>query len=187
MFLIVGLGNPGKNYEKTRHNAGFMLVDAIADAYSFPNFSSKFNSFVSLGEIEGEKVLLTKPQTFMNNSGTAVLEAARFYKVANENILVIHDDIDLAFMKIKLKRGGGSGGHNGIKSIDKMISADYQRLRIGVGRAENENIDAADFVLSNFTAAEIKQVSTFFSKITKKLPLIIKGQSENFLNQLSLE
>ena len=135
MFLIVGLGNPGKEYENTRHNVGFMVADTIFKEYGFANFKDKFDGLIAEGKIEGEKVYLLKPHTFMNLSGNSVIKAANFYKILPENIIVIHDDMDLPIGKIKAKIGGGSGGHNGIKSIDAAITPNYNRIRIGIGHA----------------------------------------------------
>ena len=131
MFLIVGLGNPGAEYDKTRHNAGFMAADALHACYRFAPYKSKFDGLIAEGQINGEKVFLLKPQTYMNLSGNSVVKAANFYKILPQNIVVIHDDLDLPAGKIKAKTGGGAGGHNGLKSIDAAITPDYHRIRLG--------------------------------------------------------
>ena len=121
MFLIVGLGNPGAEYAKTRHNVGFMVADAVHDKYGFAPYKVKFDGLISEGKIDGEKVYLLKPQTYMNLSGNSVVKAAAFYKILPQNIVVIHDDMDLKITQIKAKLGGGAGGHNGLKSIDAAV------------------------------------------------------------------
>jgi PTH1 family peptidyl-tRNA hydrolase len=133
MLLIAGLGNPGPQYAKNRHNVGFMAADAIARRHSFSGFSKKFRGEIAEGTLAGEKVLIIKPMTFMNLSGDSVGEAMRFYKLSPSDIIVIHDELDLAPGKLKLKTGGGHGGHNGLKSIDAHCGKDYKRLRIGIG------------------------------------------------------
>src|SRR5574344_122438 len=134
MFLIVGLGNFGSEYVYTRHNVGFMTADSIAQEFSFGICKSKFDGLIAEGNVAGEKCMLLKPQTFMNLSGNSVVKAANFYKILPENIIVIHDDMDLELGKIKAKVGGGAGGHNGLKSIDANIGNGYNRIRIGVGQ-----------------------------------------------------
>ena len=132
MFLIVGLGNPGAEYAATRHNIGFMTADYLHEKYNFSPFKSKFDGLIAEGKINNEKVLLLKPQTFMNLSGNSVVKAANFYKILPQNVIVIHDDMDLPVGKLKAKIGGGAGGHNGLKSIDAAITPNYNRIRIGV-------------------------------------------------------
>lgn len=154
MFLVAGLGNPGAEYANTRHNIGFMAVDEIHDRYKFSPFKNKFDALVAEGHIGGEKVLLLKPQTYMNLSGNAVVKAALFYKILPENIIVIHDDIDLATGQMKAKCGGGAGGHNGLKSIDSHITPAYNRIRIGVGHPVGKGPEVADYVLGHFAKNE---------------------------------
>ena len=122
MFLVVGLGNPGREYENTRHNVGFMAADKVFGRYRFSSFKEKFDGLVAEGQIAGEKVLLLKPQTFMNLSGNSVVKAALFYKILPENIIVLHDDVDLEFGRLKAKCGGGSAGHNGLNGMDANIT-----------------------------------------------------------------
>jgi PTH1 family peptidyl-tRNA hydrolase len=133
MRLVVGLGNPGSRYARNRHNVGFMAVDAIARRHGSPGFRSRFKGELAEGPIGGERVLLLKPQTFMNLSGESVGEAARFFKILPSEIIVIHDEIDLRPGKLRVKLGGGSAGHNGLRSIDGLLGPDYWRVRIGVG------------------------------------------------------
>ncbi len=183
MHLIIGLGNVGAKYEKTRHNFGFLLLDQILEDYAFEAKGDKFHSEFFIGEIKGVKVAAIKPKTFMNLSGKAALEIAQFYKISLTNILVLHDDVDLAFGKIKYKVGGGSGGHNGLKSLDESIGKDYMRLRLGVGRPENKEFDTADYVLGKFSSEEMKGVEAINKKISADIDLILKAKANDFLNK----
>jgi PTH1 family peptidyl-tRNA hydrolase len=171
MQLIVGLGNHGKKYEKNRHNVGFMAVDLIAENYDFPPFKEKFKGLVSKGEINGQEVILLKPQTYMNLSGESVQPAAAFYKITPDNITVIHDDIDLPLGKVKIKIGGGNAGHNGLKSIDQKIGSNYRRIRIGVGRPQ---YDVSSYVLSDFAKEEILTVNDIVQDTIKDLPQLFE-------------
>ncbi len=155
MFLVVGWGNPGEEYAKTRHNIGFMAADEIHSRYNFAPYKSKFEGLLAEGTIDSEKVLLLKPQTFMNLSGNSVGKVANFYKIPPKNIIVIHDDKDLALGKLKAKIGGSAGGHNGLKNIDSQIGLEYNRIRIGVGSPKEHNTDTVNFVLSRFAKAEM--------------------------------
>jgi peptidyl-tRNA hydrolase, PTH1 family len=138
MWLIVGLGNPGREYENSRHNIGFMVLDVLARRHRAPSFSSKFKGEVAQCQVAGQGALLLRPQTFMNLSGQSVQPAMAFYKIPLENIVVVHDDLDLELGQIKLKRGGGAGGHNGLKSIDSQIGPNYLRVRAGIGHPRSE-------------------------------------------------
>ena len=141
MFLIVGLGNPGSKYEETRHNIGFKAVDEIVRRFSFSPWVEKFSGVISKGAIDGEKIILLKPQTFMNLSGQSVQLAAHFFKIDPKNIIVIHDELDLPPLKTRIKLGGGNGGHNGLKSIQQcMGTADFIRVRLGVGHPGDKNM-----------------------------------------------
>lgn len=184
MFLIVGLGNPGAEYAGTRHNVGFMVVDEVADRYGFSPFKAKFEGLVSEGKIGGEKVLLLKPQTFMNLSGNAVVKAASFYKILPAQVIVIHDDIDLRIDQVKAKIGGGTGGHNGLKSIDAHITNGYNRIRIGVGSTLKEN--TIDHVLSRFGKSEEGMVLRNIDVVSELLPLLIEHGMEDFSSQLGM-
>ena len=159
MFLLVGLGNPGKSFINNRHNIGYKVIDNIKLSYNFPNFTTKFKSEFSKSLINEEIISLLKPITFMNNSGVAVKEIKEFYNIDIKNIYVIHDEIDLDQGRVKVKNGGGHNGHNGLKSIDKMIGKNYNRVRVGVSRPSKiyeENIDEniSNWVLSDFTSNE---------------------------------
>ena len=154
MYLVVGLGNPGEEYSKTRHNIGFMAADEIHSRYNFTPFKQKFEGLIAEGTIDNNKVLLLKPQTFMNLSGNSVSKVAKFYKNPAQNIVVIHDDKDLALGKLKAKKGGSAGGHNGLKNIDSHITNEYNRIRIGVGSPISHK-DTINFVLSRFSKQEL--------------------------------
>lgn len=167
MFLIVGLGNPGSKYEFTRHNIGFLCVDFLAEKLGFPVFKEKGKSLFSKGQINGEDVILLKPQTFMNLSGQSVLSISSFFKIPTENIIVIQDEIDLPFASVKVKFAGGHAGHNGLRSIDLAIGKDYHRIRCGVDHPKNTDItekDVADYVLEKFNKEEIKNLQKIYDK-----------------------
>ncbi len=186
MHLLVGLGNFGKEYEKTRHNFGFLAIDQIIASHGFVALGKKFSSEVFNGEIDGKKVIALKPQTYMNNSGVAVLEAAKFYKIAPQNIIVLHDEIDIDFGKIKVKIGGGNAGHNGLKSIDSTIGKEYWRVRLGVGRPQNAEFEIADYVLSKFSTQERKELEEINHKISDAISLLITGDANLFTNKIAL-
>jgi len=187
MFLVVGLGNPGAEYAATRHNVGFMAADEIHRRYNFSPFKSKFSGLIAEGNIAGEKVYLLKPQTFMNLSGNSVVQAANFYKILPQNIVVIHDDMDLPTDKIKAKLGGGSGGHNGIKSIDSCITPNYNRVRIGVGHpADKSGENVINHVLSGFSKAEKDDIAADIELVADLLPILIEKNVAEFSNQLGL-
>ncbi len=184
MFLIVGLGNPGKEYENTRHNVGFMSIDALAEKYRFGAFKDKFDGLLAQGKISKEKVYLLKPHTFMNLSGNSVVKAATFYKILPQNIIVIHDDMDLPLGKIKTKIGGGAGGHNGLKSIDAAITPNYNRIRIGIGRPSSE---AVDFVLSRFSRSDEAILREKIALICQTIDILLtRGVNEysSYLGQI---
>jgi peptidyl-tRNA hydrolase, PTH1 family len=152
--LVIGLGNPGKEYAMTRHNAGFMVVDKLAEAFRISMDKNKFDTIYGKGKIQGNDVMLAKPQTFMNLSGSPVQKLAGFYRISCEAMLIIHDDIDLAFGRIKIKEKGGDGGHKGIRSIkDAFGGGNFTRLRIGIGRSE-AGADVVDHVLGRFNPEE---------------------------------
>jgi len=183
MHLLVGLGNIGREYERTRHNFGFLLLDQIIDDHDFQAQGKKFKSEIFSGEIDGEKVIALKPHTFMNLSGRAVIEAANFYKIAPKNILVFHDEIDLPLGRVKIKTGGGNAGHNGLRSIDDSIGRNYVRLRLGVGRSEIQQSQVSDHVLGKFSAAEMIEVDKISQKISELIGEILSGNYDKFLNK----
>jgi len=188
MFLVAGLGNPGREYENTRHNIGFMAVDKIFDRYHFSDFKEKFDGLIAEGQIGKEKVLLLKPQTFMNLSGNSVVKAALYYKILPENIVVIHDDIDLEFGRLKAKIGGGAAGHNGLKSIDANITPFYNRIRIGIGRPSHTDFEVTDFVLGHFTKADEKTLEQSLDSAVEAVEVLIENgidSCSNFLGTLA--
>lgn len=183
MILLVGLGNIGKEYEDTRHNFGFMVADELVKKFNLNLLGKKFHSEVYSGVIEGEKVLLIKPQTYMNRSGIAVSEAARFYKIPLKDVFVFHDDMDICLGKIKIKNGGSSGGHKGIKSIDEMVGASYNRIRLGVGRPEI-NCEVVNFVTNKFGKNDRDTVNGVIEKIINDMNNLMKNR-ELFLTNFS--
>lgn len=185
MFLVVGLGNPGAEYAATRHNVGFMAADEIHRRYNFSAYRAKFDGLISEGQIEGEKVYLLKPQTYMNLSGNSVIKAANFYKILPQNIIVIHDDMDLPTDKIKAKLGGGSGGHNGLKSIDSCITPNYNRIRIGVGHPQNRDGDSiVNHVLSGFSKTDKENIENDIDIVAALIGVLIQKGIAEFSNQL---
>jgi PTH1 family peptidyl-tRNA hydrolase len=167
MKLICGLGNPGREYERHRHNIGFMVVEALLPRARGELNQEKFQARVGQGTLGGERILFVEPQTYMNLSGRSLAEAARFYKVAVEDILVIHDELDLPFGRLQLKAGGGTGGHNGLKSSVQSLGADgFIRLRFGIGKPEGPNAKerVAGYVLSNFDDGERRQLEELMGR-----------------------
>tara|TARA_R110002020_G_scaffold122787_1_gene278637 strand:- start:3699 stop:4451 length:753 start_codon:yes stop_codon:yes gene_type:complete len=185
MLLIAGLGNPGPQYARNRHNVGFMAADAIARRHSFSGFSKKFRGEIAEGTIAGEKVLLLKPMTFMNLSGDSVGEALRFYKLSPSDLIVIHDELDIAPGKLKLKTGGGNGGHNGLKSIDAHVGKDYRRLRIGIGHPGHKD-RVSPYVLGDFAKADMEWLEPLLDAIADHAEVMAKGDDAGFLNKIAL-
>lgn len=166
MKLMVGLGNPGPRYENNRHNIGFMVVDYLASELNISLTKKQCQAIVGQGLINGEKALLVKPQTYMNNSGESVLELINYYRDSIEDFIIIHDDLDLEFGRIRFKDGGGTGGHNGLKSISRLLnSSDYSRLKIGIGRNPSY-MKVENYVLSDFAAAGEKTILPDLVKIS---------------------
>ena len=183
MKLIIGLGNPGKQYEQTRHNAGFRVIDEIAKEWNIAVTNKQFQALTQTHTINGEKVMLMKPQTFMNLSGDAVRKAADFYKVPPERIIVLFDDISLAPGRLRIRKTGSAGGHNGIKSIIGNIGQDFPRVKIGVGEKPRPEYDLADWVLSRLTQAEKKAVEARYDDICGALELMMKGQFDTAMSR----
>lgn len=185
MWLLVGLGNPGSKYENNRHNIGFMAIDAIADAQGFPAFKKKFQGLLSEGQIAGEKVILLKPQTYMNNSGQSVGEAAKFYKLPIENIIIFHDELDLASSKIRTKKGGGHAGHNGLRSMDSHLnSKDYCRVRLGIGHPGDKEM-VHGHVLGDFSKTESIWLEKMMEMIGVHAPLLLQGKDNEFMSKVA--
>jgi len=184
-MLIVGLGNPGKEYTETRHNAGFMAVDEIIRRYDLPAPLSKYKGQFTKGEIAGEKVFLLKPDTFMNRSGISVAEVVKFYKIPLSEVLVIHDELDFPVGKLRIKKGGGAGGHNGLKSLDSHIGKDYRRLRVGIDHPGDKD-KVHSYVLQKFKKSEREQIDHLIALIAEHTPLLIAGDDINFMNKIAL-
>ena len=183
--LVVGLGNPGPEYERTRHNAGFLVADVLAERIG-GRFTVHKKSGADLFEarLDGRKILLAKPRTYMNLSGRPVAALARFFSVPPTEVIVVHDELDLPFGSIRLKRGGGEGGHNGLRSISNALSTkDYLRVRFGVGRPPGRQ-DPADFVLKPFSAPERKEVPVLVEQTADAVELLLRVGLETAQNQL---
>lgn len=185
MLLIAGLGNPGQQYEGHRHNVGFMAADAIFRRHSFAPWSRKFSALVSEGRLGGEKVLLIKPQTFMNLSGQAVGEAMRFYKLSPADLVVLYDELDLAPGKLRVKTGGGSGGHNGIKSLDAHCGPNYRRVRIGIGHP-GDKARVHGHVLGDFAKADQAWLDPLLEAVADNIGMLVSGDDSGFMNRVSL-
>lgn len=184
MFLLAGLGNKGKKYSDTRHNVGFKVIDKLVSRYEFITEKKTLNSQIFRGVINENKIILLKPMTFMNNSGKSVLEISSFYKIPKNRIFIIHDDIDLSIARVKVKCGGGDGGHNGIKSIDQYISNNYYRIRVGIGKPENF-IQVKDYVLKRFTTNEKNKINKKTDILIENISYLLKNDINNFLNIIS--
>ncbi len=185
MRLFVGLGNPGGKYERNRHNIGFMALDQIATDHGFSPWKSKFQAQVSEGKFGSDKVTLLKPQTFMNNSGQSVGEAMRFYKLTPADIVVLHDELDLAPGKCRVKSGGGHAGHNGLRSIHAHIGADYDRVRLGVGHPGHKDA-VSGYVLSNFPKADATWLDDLMRGISDGAAQLARGDGGKFMNAVAL-
>ncbi len=185
-YLIVGLGNPGAKYETTRHNAGFLCITKLEDELNFTTKKLKFHSLIGDTKIAGKKILVMKPQTMMNNSGVAVGECAKFYKIPPENIIVIFDDISLEPGKLRIKRKGSAGGHNGIKSIIAHLgSENFPRIKLGVGKKPHPEYDLADWVLSNFPKNDIPLMRDAMGDACNALEYMIKGDIDGAMSRFN--
>lgn len=185
MFLLVGLGNPGPKYQKNRHNIGFMAVDEIVRRHSFSEWRSRFQGLVSEGRINGEKILVLKPETFMNNSGQSVGEAMRFFKLSPDEVYVIYDELDLALGKLRVKQGGGTSGHNGLKSIDAHIGKDYWKLRVGISHPGDKE-KVLGHVLGDFAKSEISDVERMLDAIARNIPELFSADASTFMSKIGL-
>lgn len=185
MLLIVGLGNPGPQYAGHRHNIGFMALDEIRRHPGFSPWSRKFKGEISEGQIGGEKVLLLKPLTFMNVSGESVGDAARFFKMEPSRIVVIHDELDLAPGRVRVKSGGGNGGHNGLKSIDAHIGKEYRRVRLGIGHpGSRERVNG--HVLSDFHKSDAVWLEPMIEAVGRNVGQLVAGEDAQFMNRVHL-
>ena len=183
-LLIAGLGNPGEKYARHRHNAGFMAVDAIAAEHGIGPWRSRFQGLIAEGVIAGRKTLLLKPMTYMNESGRAVGEAMRYLKLPLDALVVIHDELDLAPGKIRVKAGGGDAGHNGLRSITATLGPDYRRLRIGIGHPGKEAV--LSWTLHDFSREEREWFAPLFEAIAKAAPYLARDDDPGFMNRVAL-
>jgi len=185
MLIIAGLGNPGAKYAGNRHNIGFMAVDEIVRRHGFSPWRKKFQAEVSEGLLGGESVLLMKPQTYMNESGRAVGEAMRFYSLGAQDIVVLYDELDLAPGKVRVKTGGGPGGHNGIRSIDAHCGKDYRRVRLGIGHPGSKD-RVTGYVLGDFAKADAEWLDPLIEAVGSNADLLAKGDDAGFMNKVAL-
>jgi len=185
MKLLVGLGNPGAKYAQNRHNIGFMAMDQIASDHGFGPWRSKFQGVISEGRFGSGKVILLKPETFMNLSGQSVGEAMRFHKLGPEDVVVFHDELDLAPGKVRLKTGGGHAGHNGLRSIHGHIGADYDRVRLGIGHPGHKD-DVPGYVLRDFPKADAEWLDDVLRGIGDGAAELVSGNGDKFLNAIAL-
>lgn len=189
MQLWVGLGNPGPQYAMNRHNVGFMALDTIAEVHQFGPIQKKFSGWLQEGRIGGAKVLLLKPATFMNESGRSVGEALRFYKLGTDALTVFHDELDLAPFKVKVKQGGGTAGHNGLRSIDQHVKdlggPDFRRIRIGIGHPGHKD-RVTGYVLGNYAKSELDPLADMLGAIASEADWLARGEDTRFMNDVAL-
>ena len=185
MYLFVGLGNPGARHARNRHNIGFMALDAIARQHRAAPYRARFQGAASEAALGGERVVLLKPETYMNDSGRAVGEAMRFYKIALDDVLVLHDELDLAPGKVRVKVGGGNAGHNGLRSLTAHIGNDFRRVRMGIGHPGDKSL-VYPYVLSDFFKGERPWVETLCDVIARNAELLVAGDDASFQNKVHL-
>ncbi len=185
MQLWAGLGNPGPRYALHRHNVGFMAVDVIADMHGFGPVQKKFSGWLQEGRIGSQRVLLLKPATFMNESGVAVGEAMRFYKLEPDALTVFHDELDLAPFKVKVKTGGGTAGHNGLRSIDRHLGPEFRRVRIGIGHPGHKD-RVTGHVLGNYAKAEIDELTDMLGAISAEAHRLADDDAPRFMSDVAL-
>jgi PTH1 family peptidyl-tRNA hydrolase len=184
MQIWAGLGNPGAQYALHRHNVGFMAADAIAEVHGFGPWQKKFRSLVSEGRIGRRKLLLLKPQTYMNDSGDAVQQALRFFKLDVADLTAIHDELDLAPMRVKVKQGGGTAGHNGLRSIDASLGPDFRRVRIGIGHPGHKD-RVTPHVLGNYARSEMESLSDLLGAIAAEAGWLADGDDVRFMSEVA--
>jgi peptidyl-tRNA hydrolase, PTH1 family len=184
MRLLVGLGNPGLDYARQRHNIGFMAVDAIHRVHGLGPWRSRFDGYVAAGSIDGEQVVLLKPLTYMNDSGRAVQQALRFYKLEPDAMIVFHDELDLPAGKLRVKAGGGHGGHNGLRSIDQHVGPYYMRVRLGIGHPGDKDL-VSGYVLHDFAKADKAWLEPLLDAVAKETGLLVKGEDARFATRIA--
>ena len=186
MFLFAGLGNPGQKHAMNRHNIGFMALDLLAELYAFPEWQKKAASLQTTGQINRSKIILLKPQSYMNKSGIPVAEVARFHKIPVNNIFVFHDELDLAGGRVRVKQGGGHGGHNGLRDIDRHLGQDYWRIRMGIGRPDNPAMDVKSWVLADFTKTETSGwLTDLLRAISDEAPRLTTYDDSGFMSRVA--
>lgn len=185
MHLLVGLGNPGDDHRNNRHNIGFLAADAIAARHGFGPWKQKFQGLIAEGSLCGEKALILKPQTFMNRSGDSIAAALNFYKLEARDVVVLYDEIDLAPGKVRVKVGGGTGGHNGIRSIDPQIGTEYKRVRLGVGHPGSKDV-VIHHVLNDFTKADKAWLDPLLDAVADNACMLTQGDDNGFMNKLAI-
>jgi PTH1 family peptidyl-tRNA hydrolase len=185
MQIWAGLGNPGAKYALHRHNVGFMAVDTIAEIHRFGPWQKKFRSLASEGRVGTHRVVLVKPQTFMNDSGDAVQQALRFYKLGPDALTAFHDELDLAPFKVKVKHGGGTAGHNGLRSIDASLGPDFRRVRIGIGHPGHKD-RVTSYVLGNYAKAEMDDLAELLGAIGTEAEWLAAGDDVRFMNDIAM-
>jgi peptidyl-tRNA hydrolase, PTH1 family len=185
MRLLVGLGNPGPQYAHHRHNVGFMAVDEIVRRHRFAAFRERFQGAIAEGMLTGDKVLALKPLTYMNESGRSVAAAARFYKIEPEDVIVFHDELDLAPGKVRAKKGGGAAGHNGLRSIDSHIGPEFWRIRIGIGHPGHKDL-VHSYVLHDFAKADEDWLSPLIGALASEAPLLAAGDAISYMSRVAL-
>lgn len=184
MQIFAGLGNPGASYAMNRHNVGFMAADVIHATYRFTPWKLRFQGLVAEGQVGGEKLLLLKPATFMNESGRSVGEALRFYKLGPDALTIVYDELDLAPGKVRVKTGGGAAGHNGIRSIDSHVGPDYRRVRIGIGHPGHKD-RVLGHALGNFSKAELAWLPDVLGAVAAELSWLVDGDDARFMNEVA--
>ena len=185
MHLLIGLGNPEKKHRFNRHNIGFLIVDKIAQEFQFPPFRNRFKGLISENFVDGSNIKLLKPSTYMNNSGESIIQAIRFFKLVPSQIFVFYDDLDLSPGKCRIQLGGGTGGHNGLRNIEKHIGPDYWRVRIGIGHPGRKELVLAH-VLNDFSEQEKNGwVETMLDSMTEHLNLLIKGDTNSLMSKIA--
>ena len=185
MLLLVGLGNPGPAYANNRHNIGYRALDAIRERHRFGPMRPRFEGVACEGMLGTERVLALKPTTYMNESGRSVAAARRFYRLPTSRIIVIHDDLDLAPAKMRVKCGGGAGGHNGLRSIDAHLGPEYWRVRLGIGRPDDKD-GVADYVLQDFAKADRAWLDKLLDALAEHMPILAAGDEASFMNRVAL-
>lgn len=186
MFLFVGLGNPGNRFAMNRHNVGFMAVNLLATRYDFPEWRKCPSSLQTIGQIGSDKIILLKPQDYMNESGLPIAEVARFYKIHTDNIFIFHDELDLEAGRLRVKHGGGHGGHNGLRDIDRHLGKNYWRVRIGIGRPSNPAMDVKAWVLADFARFEVNSwIPNLLGAIANEAPRLTMHDDGGFMSRVA--